>query len=98
MDSVSGISGSALKAYGVRQAVTANNVANVNSTDFKASRTSLQEQKSGGVSATVSKGSDTVDISREATDMMATRAGFKANTAVLKTSDEMTKELLKLKA
>ena len=98
MDSVSAISGSALEAYGIRQAVTANNLANINTDDFKASRTVLQEQKSGGVSATVVKGNDTVDISKEAVDMMTTQTGYKANLATLRTKDEMTKELFKLKA
>jgi flagellar basal-body rod protein FlgC len=98
MASVSGISGSALSAYGIRQAVTANNLANVNTEDFKASKTVMQEQKSGGVTASVSKGNDTVEISKEATDMMITSNGFKANVATLKTAEEMTKELLKIKA
>jgi flagellar basal-body rod protein FlgC len=97
MDRLSAISGSALEAYGIRQAVTANNLANVSTDDFKASRTVLQEQKSGGVSATVVKGTDTVDISKEAVDMMGTLSAFKANLATLRTKDEMTKELFKLK-
>ncbi len=38
------ISGSALTAYGVRQQVSANNVANLNTDEFKAGRVSFEER------------------------------------------------------
>jgi len=46
MNSLS-ISASAFKAYGVRQQVTANNVANMNTDGFKASRVSFEERPEG---------------------------------------------------
>lgn len=98
MISAAGASVSALSAFATGQAVTANNVANINSTDFKASSVIMQENKSGGVSAVVLKGGDSVEISREAVDMIITKNAFKANVAVLKTSEEMSKELLNIKA
>ncbi len=98
MSDVAGIASSALAAYGVRQAVTANNVANVNTEGYKASSVEMRENRAGGVSPTVSQGQDTVEISREAVDMITTGQGFKADLKVLKAADEMTASLLDLKA
>ncbi len=98
MDSVTSIATSALAAYGVRQAVTASNVANINTADFRASSVVMQENKAGGVSAAVSPGSDIVEISTEATDMITTSQGYKANLKVLQAGEEMTKTLLDIKA
>ena len=98
MSDVTGIASSALAAYGVRQAVTSNNVANVDTPDYKASSVVMQENKAGGVSPTVSQGQDTVEISKEAADMITTGHGFTANLKGLKAADEMTKTLLDIKA
>lgn len=98
MDSVSSIAGSALTAYGIKQAVTANNIANIETPDFKSSTVTLQEKPSGGVKATVSKTSDSVDISREAANMISNSNGFKANIKTLQAQDEMTQEVLNIKA
>lgn len=98
MDSVSSIAGSALTAYGIKQAVTANNVANIETPEFKSSTVTLQEKTTGGVKASVSKTNDSVDISREAVNMISNSNGFKANIKTLQTQDEMTKELLNIKA
>lgn len=98
VNDLTGIALSGITAYGIKQAVTANNVANLTTPDFKASTVSLEEQKEGGVTAQVSQGTDSVEISREAVDMIATDIGFTANLKVLKTADEMTKKLLDIKA
>ena len=65
MADISGISGSALAAFGVRQAVTANNIANLNTPDFKASSVVMEEQREGGVTASVTRGEDSVEISKK---------------------------------
>lgn len=98
MSSIVDIAGSALQAFNTSQQVTAHNVANLNTDEFKASRATFQENGSGGVKATVSGTQDTVDISREAVNLLSNTAGFKANLKVLKAADEMTKELLSIKA
>lgn len=98
MSNIGAISGSALQAYMTSLQTTANNVANVNTDDFKASTATFQENGGGGVHAIVSRTQDTVDISKEATNLMSDQNGFKANLSVLKTADEMTKELLNIKA
>ena len=98
MEGVTGIATSALNAYGVRQAVSANNVANTNTPDFKASTVISQEKSKGGVTATVLKSNDSVDISKEAVNSLSNKNGYKANLKTLKAADEMTKELLSVKA
>lgn len=98
MNSIGTISGNALQAFGTSQQVTAHNVANLNTDEFEASRVMFQENANGGVTAAVANTKDTVDISREATNMLSNTQGFKANLAVLKTADEMTKQLLNIKA
>jgi flagellar hook protein FlgE len=98
MSTINSISGSALQAYNTSLQTTARNVANVNTDGFTADRTTFQENGGGGVSASVANTPDNVDISKEATTLLADKNGFKANLAVLKTADEMTKELLNIKA
>jgi len=46
---------SALGAYLKKQDVTANNIANVNTTDFKKSRAEFEETSQGGVTVTISR-------------------------------------------
>jgi flagellar basal-body rod protein FlgC len=98
MNDIASIAASAITSYGMKQAVTANNIANINTPDFKSSSVTMQAVSSGGVSTSVSKGDDTVDISREAVDLISTSHAFTANLKVLKASDDMSKELLSLKA
>lgn len=97
MSSTTSIASSALQAFSISQQVTANNVANLNTDGFKASRTTFQENSSSGVTSSVSSTEDAVDISREATELLSNRQGFKANLNVLRATDEMTKELLNIK-
>ena len=98
MAPVSDIAASALTAFGVRQTVTANNIANSTTPGFKAAQTVMQTNGSGGISANIVQGQDQVDISREAVDLLSSTEGYKANAKVLKTEDEMTRTLLNLKA
>lgn len=98
MNNISTIAGSALQAYTTSLQVTAHNVANLNTEGFTASRATFQENGAGGVSAVVSNTGDAVDISREAINLLSDKNGFKANLNVLKTVDEMTRELLNIKA
>lgn len=97
MSGINTISGSALQAFAASQQVTANNVANLNSDGFKASRVTFQENAGGGVSASAAGTRDIVDISREATNLLTSMQGYKANLKVLKTADDMTRQLLSIK-
>lgn len=98
MNSINSIAGSALQAFAASQQVTANNVANVNTDDFRASRATFQEKGAGGVGITATATQDRVDISREAVNLLSNGQGFKANLSVLKAADDMTKELFSIKA
>jgi len=97
MSSVSNIANSALQAFSTAQQITANNVANLNTDGFKASRATFQENGASGVNASASRTTDTVDFSREVTNMISNTQGFKANIKVLQAADEMSKELLNIK-
>ena len=97
MNGISNIS-SALQAFSTSQQITANNVANLSADGFKALRATFQENRSGGVTASASSTGDSVDISREAVNLISNTHGFKANLNVLKAAEEMTKQLLNIKA
>lgn len=98
MNSISIIASSALRAFSTSQQITANNVANLNTDGLQASRATFQENGSGGVTSSASSTGDTVDISREAVNLISNVQGFKANLDVLKATDEMSKQLLNIKA
>jgi len=98
MNSINSISNSALQAFSKSQQVTANNIANVNTDSFTASQTTFQEQASGGVTASLTQTQDSVEISREATNLIANSHEFKSSIKALQTANDMTKELLRLKA
>ncbi|OPY88618.1 MAG: flagellar hook protein FlgE [Smithella sp. PtaU1.Bin162] len=55
MPSAFGTALTALKAFTGKLDVNANNIANINTNDFKKSRVELQEDYSGGVEVTISK-------------------------------------------
>lgn len=94
MADISGIATGALDAYGVRQAVTADNIANLNTPGFKASYTVMKENGEGGIGAEVKQGADSVEISKEAVDMLDTANGCEANLKALQVADRMAKDVL----
>lgn len=98
MNSISNVAISALRSFSTSQQITANNVANLNTDGFKASRATIQEDKTGGVTASASSTGDSVEISREAVSLISNSHGFKANINALKATDEMTRQLLNIKA
>lgn len=94
MNDVSSVARSGMDAFTTKLEVTANNVANVNSDNFTASRVTMQERGNGGVDTTIAKTGDKVDISREAVEMLSTVSGFKANLQMAKVEKEMSKSML----
>lgn len=98
MSPISNIANSALQAFGTSQQVTAHNLANVNTDSFTASRTVFQEAAPGGVTASVLAGGDSVDISREAIQMISDTRNSAASIKALKTADDMVRELINIKA
>jgi len=90
---------SALKSYSDTLSVTANNVANINTADFKPTEANMNEGVNGGVYVTLSQsGQVGTDISKETVDMIATEAGFKANIKSLQASEDMRKNLIDIVA
>jgi flagellar hook protein FlgE len=55
MPSAMGTALTALKAFDIKLDVNANNIANVNTNDFKKSRVDMQEATNGGVRVTISQ-------------------------------------------
>ena len=98
MSGISNIANSALQAFTASQQITAHNIVNLNTDGFKASRAVLQENGTSGVTVSASSTEDSVDISREAMNLIFNTQSFKANLKVLSATDEMTKELFSIKA
>ena len=74
--------------------VNANNIANVNTQDFKASEANIGKdlQVQGGET------DSPTDLTKELTNQIVIEDGFKAQVPAIKTQDEMTKTLLDIKA
>lgn len=105
---------SSLKAFEKRQAVSANNLANSETNNFKATSAHIEEGLNGslklttqiddspGTLLTEEDGSayqtSNVDIARELTDMIPTQHAYSANLTALKVYDDMNGTLLDLKA
>jgi len=74
---------------------SANNVANVNTEGFNASRTTISNE-GNSVVAQSSKTQNTTDLSKEFTDQIAIERSFDANAQAIKTKDTMIGSLLDL--
>ena len=103
---------SALRALSTKQSVTANNIANSETKEFKKSTAILKEGSNGAVSAKTQPvntpgtminqpdGSleemSNVDLGQELVSMIPTQHGYEANLKALKTSMEMEDTVLDL--
>ncbi len=94
MDAISSIALSGIQAFTKSLEVTTNNIANVNSTGFTASQTNFQSQNTAGVSASSSSTEDTVDLSKEAVNLLVAQNGIKANIKVLQAANQTSKTAL----
>ncbi len=95
---------SAIKAFGEKANVSAHNIANVNTDNFQSSRTTLVEDKQGGVKVQISKEaleknldvkkssenrpSDT-DLASELIQTTLSQRGYEANLKTVSTHDKM---------
>jgi len=88
INSIFNTASSAMNAYMTMLNNTANNVANMNTLNYRPLETNFQEQTGGGVTATtgMSQPNDRVDLSKEVVDMILAETGFKANIDSLKTA------------
>ena len=103
---------SALRALSTKQSVTANNIANSETKEFKKSTTILEENLNGSVSAkpqpvntpgTMINQPDgsleemsNVDLGQEVISMIPTKHAYEANLKALKTSADMEETVLNL--
>ena len=84
----------ALQAYRILTDINANNVANVNTENFKAVDARIVDKLD--ISTHTSKYE--TNLNKELTDQIVIENGFKAQIPAIKTQDEMTKTLLDIKA
>jgi len=103
---------SALNALATQQSVTANNIANSETEEFKKSRAVLEEGSNGAVSAKIQpvntpgtmiqqpdgtqEETSNVDFVQETTGMITTRHAYEANLKALKINTEMEDTVLDL--
>jgi len=84
----------ALQAHQTLMDINANNVANVNTKDFKSTDARIVDKLE--ISGKVTDNG--TDLTKEMTDQIVIENGFKAQIPAIKTQDEMTKTLLDIKA
>lgn len=101
MSSLSSIGSSGLQAAQLRLDASANNVANMNTPNYR--RQVVQQEAaagSTGVRATVQREpqAEGVALEKEAVEQMSATYAFKANLQIIKAQDEMMGSLLNVKA
>ncbi len=94
INSVMAVAQSGLAFESRRMDTSANNVANVSTEGFRASRVTGVTQEGGGVRAEVQATNAGTNLVDETVTQVTAAASYKANAAVLKTADEMTGALL----
>lgn len=105
MDAAS-VSLAGLNAATLGVGVTANNVANVNSKDYRSKRVDFQDVLEGGVrpegmresEANPAPGSSNVDLATEFTNLLAYADTYKVNAKVLEVQQELLGTVMDLKA
>jgi flagellar hook protein FlgE len=104
------IARSGLQANAARQAVSAHNIANMNTDGFAKQTASQHTNSSGGVSSQVDTISlpteaqqlaqqvdgaqNNVDLAEESVNQIQSRENFKQNAQIIRTQDEMQKTLI----
>jgi len=76
---------------------SAQNIANVNTEEYKATQTTISNQDTAVV-AQSSKSTNGTDLATEFTDQIAIEKSFEANADTIKTQDTMLGTLLDMKA
>ena len=89
---------SGINAFGAGLSVTANNIANMQTNDFKPSNAVMNEDPNGGVRVTLSQSQNTgVDPAQEMTEMMIEKMGAQVNIKSMQTGNQVIKGLVDLK-
>jgi len=90
------INANSMMAHTNWMASNSNNVANVNSDNYQATDTTLNETVNGSVQATFSKSNNATDLSKEMTEQIPIERGFEANARVIQTEEQMIGSLIDL--
>ena len=101
MANISSIGSSGLQAAQLRLDASANNVANMNTPNYRRQVVAQEEAAdSAGVRATVQRQQEAegVALEKEAVEQMSATYAFKANLQTIKAQDEMMGSLLDVKA
>ena len=88
---------SSMRAYEDWLSNNSNNIANMNTQDYKATDTTLTN-RGGSVTAHTTQSAHGVDLTKEITDQIVIKGGFQADVAAIKTQDEMIGSVLDLLA
>ncbi len=91
-----GIGASGARAAVAWAEVTADNIANVNTPESRASSTVMKEAEAGGVYAKSRVTADAADLVRELPNLMPTKHFLKANTLTLRAAAEIYRDMLNL--
>ena len=100
MATISSIGSSGLQAAQLRLDASANNVANMNTPNYRRQVVAQEEAAdSAGVRATVQRQqeAEAVALEKEAVEQMSATYAFKANLQTIKTQDDMMGSLLNIK-
>ena len=100
MATISSIGSSGLQAAQLRLDASANNVANMNTPNYRRQVVAQEEAAdSAGVRATVQRQqeAEAVALEKEAVEQMSATYAFKANLQSMKTQDDMMGSLLNIK-
>jgi len=97
---------SGLRSATTGVAVSANNVANLQSKDYRAKRLDLEEQPEGGVRPSkltesaepVNPGGSNVDLATEFTNLLVYEFAYKSNLKVIQAEGERLRNILDIKA
>jgi len=86
---------SSMRAYEDWLSNNSNNIANVNTQDYKTTDATLTNS-AGSVTLHATKSANGVYLTKEITDQIVIKDGFKADLAAIKTQDEMIGSVLNL--
>ena len=91
------VNSNSMMAHSAWMNANANNIANVNTTDFNASSTTFQSSAKDSLQAVSSLINTQTDLAKEMTDQIVASDGFEVQASVIKTYDEMLGTLLDMK-
>jgi flagellar hook protein FlgE len=87
---------SSLNAHNNWMANNANNIANVNTKDYKAADTVLKDNTPDSVTASTTKSNSDTNLTKDLTNQIPIVGGFDANVQAIKTQEETVGSILNI--